>query len=229
MRSLYWSFGVKTDTCHIIRIPGHAQSCALAQRCADSVTAVGMRPEFWDAYDGTGAEIIPPAHHGQFMSMIKLTDHYMTRSEVACALSHISLWVQCVEQDRCMVILEHDAVMMARHPEHTLFNSLGFLGSAEQVKQQWQMRATPPHGTDGHNRHFICRAHAYSIDPVVGKNLLSQVLKYGISAPLDVMLRADIVPMHQMAQYAYDEQGPTTIKNRVKSGRASMRNENLEI
>jgi hypothetical protein len=83
----------------------------------------------------------------------------------------------------------------------------------------------------GKNYHFMCRAHSYSIDPAVAKNMLAHVLKYGINSSLDCMLRADIFPMHQMGVYAYDEGSlaNTTILNRAGTDRSTVRNDDLKI
>ena len=97
-----------------------------------------------------------------------------------------------------------------------------YLGSREQ-KAGWQIMPTPPHATNGHNYHFICRAHAYSIDPAVAKNMLSHVIKYGIHESLDIMLRADIFPICQTGFFAYDEPEGTTITNRKKTPEGAER------
>jgi GR25 family glycosyltransferase involved in LPS biosynthesis len=226
--NLFLSYNLKVDKAYIIRIAGNEVSEQFAKRCADSCEKVNMPYEFWDAYDGVNQEIKPPKHHNAVMDLISVTDHYLTRGEVACALSHISLWAKCVQQDKPIVILEHDAIMLNAYPEHTLYNSIAFLGSKEQVKDGWPVLPTPPHGTDGPNKHFICRAHAYSIDPAVAKNLLSHVIRFGINDPLDIMMRSDIFPMHQNGLFAYDEPGDkTTIHNRPKDGRSSHRNDGL--
>jgi GR25 family glycosyltransferase involved in LPS biosynthesis len=228
MKSLNFSYDVKIRKAYIIRIKGHELSESLARRCADSVIRVNMQYEMWDAFDGIKDEITPPENMHPMMKMIKLTDHFLTRAEIACALSHISLWVKCVEDDQPLVILEHDAVMVQHYPEHSMFNSIDYLGSVEQMRKKWSIHPTPPHGTDGENFHFICRAHAYSIDPAVAKNMLAYVLQYGINTSLDRMLRADIFPIHQMGLYAYDEKSQTTIANRASGHRPSMRNDTLE-
>jgi hypothetical protein len=227
---LFFSYNMSVDKAYIIRVNGHERSEILAKQCADSCEKVGMPYQYWDAYDGLSGEITTPAHHGQVMEMIKVTDHYMTRGEVACALSHISLWAKCVEQDQPLVILEHDAVMVQPYLNHGVFNSIAYLGSNEQVNQGWQVLPTPPHASEGPNYHFICRAHAYAIDPAVAKNMLAHVIKYGINAPLDILLRADVFPIHQMGVFAYDvKDGGTTILGRPKDGRSTKRNDNLEV
>lgn len=231
MKSLFFSYNVKVDSAYIIRLKGHKLSESLAKRCADSCDKVGMKYQYWDAFNGTKDGIHPPENLNPFMKMVKIADHFLTRSEVACALSHISLWAKCVEDDVPLVVLEHDAIMIAPYREHTMYNSISYLGCTEQVKQNWRVLPTPPHGSMGRNYHFICRAHAYSIDPAVAKNMLAHVLKYGINSSLDCMLRADIFPIHQMGVYAYDEDNGanTTILNRAGTDRSTVRNDNLEI
>jgi hypothetical protein len=188
-----------------------------------------MQYEYSDAFNGINDTITPPDNMHPFMKMVKVTDHFLTRGEAACALSHINLWAKCVEDDQPLVVLEHDAVMVQHYPEHSMYNSIDYLGSTEQVNRKWKVHPTPPHGTDGENYHFICRAHAYSIDPAVAKNMLAYVLKYGINTSLDRMLRADIFPIHQMGVYAYDMPSSTTILNRSPGDRPSKRNDNLVI
>jgi hypothetical protein len=233
--NLFFSYDLNVESAYIIRVKGHEKSERLAKRCANSCEAVEMHYKYWDAYNGMGTEIIPPSHHGQTMSLIKVTDHYLTRGELACALSHISLWVKCIEQDKPLVILEHDSVMVAPYLKHAVFNSICYLGGNEQVNQGWKVYPTPPHASEGPNYHFICRAHAYAIDPAVAKNMLSYVIKMGVCAPLDILIRADIFPIYQMGVFAYDvyeevdKMKETTILGRPKEGRSTLRNDKLEI
>jgi GR25 family glycosyltransferase involved in LPS biosynthesis len=217
---------------YIIRVVGNAASEEKAKRCAVSCEKAGQPYEFWDAYDGLADEIKAPAHHNPIMDCIKVTDHYLTRGEVACALSHISLWAKCVLEDKPLVILEHDSLMVQPYTQHAVFNSICYLGSHEQVKLGWQVSPTPPHATEGENYHFICRAHAYAIDPAVAKNLLAYIIKMGICTSLDMLIRADLFPIHQMGIYAYnvfESREETTIKGRALEGRATKRNDNLLV
>lgn len=231
---LNFSYDLDVQNAYIIRVKGHQKSEELAKRCAESCEQVGMSYVFWDAYDGTQDVIKVPDHLGSsdFMKMVRLTDHYLTKTEVACALSHISLWVECMKLDRPIVILEHDAVMVQPYKSHMLYNAICYLGGREQFFGKWPVYATPPHGSDGPNLHFICRAHAYAIDPAIAKNMLAYILKMGIHEALDIMLRADIFPMYQRELYAYDHPDGTTIINRppIDSGinRSNIRNDSLE-
>ena len=232
MKSLFFSYDMGVEKAYIIRVKGHELSERKADECLKSCQSVGMQAQFWDAYNGTGEEIIPPEHLKDHptMRMIKVTDHYLVKAEIACALSHISLWARCVEQDKPLVVLEHDAVMIAPYSTHQLYNSIGYLGCTEQMKGGWKVSPTPVHGSDGPNYHFMLRAHAYAIDPAVAKNMLSYVLQHGICGQLDRLLRADIFPIHQMGLVAFDNhENLTSINGKTDEYRSSRRNENLEF
>ena len=221
MNSLGFSYNMNVSRAHIIMLPGNEVSERLATRCLASCISVSQQAEYYRAFDGTGDEIKTSATDS-WLKWIKVTDRYLSRTEIACALSHISLWAKCVEQDQPLIILEHDAIMVQAYPIHKVFNSIAYLGAKEQ-KEGWAVMPTPPHASNGHEYHFICRAHAYSIDPAVAKNMLAHVIKYGIHESLDMMLRADIFPIHQPGFYAYDEPGETTITARKKTPDGSER------
>ena len=228
---LSFSYDMDVATAYIIRVAGLEASEKRSANCAESCDKVGQKWEYWDAYNGVGEKLEVSLHHNVIMDCIKVTDHYLTRGEVACALSHISLWAKCVVDDKPLIVLEHDAVMVQPYTHHAVFNSICYLGGHEQVKQGWQVLPTPPHASEGHNYHFICRAHAYAIDPAIAKNMLAHVIKYGICTSLDMMLRADIFPIHQMGLYAYNDwvKEDTTIKGRALEGRSTKRNDGLKV
>lgn len=232
---LFYSYDLIPTKAYIIRVKDHEDSEKKAAKCAESCTNVGQPWEYWDAYDGTGDSILAPYHHitGSILDMVKITDHYLTRGEVATALSHISLWQKCVLQDKPLIILEHDSIMLKPYLRHEIYNSIAYLGGHEQAKQGWKVYLTPPHASEGPNYHFICRAHAYAIDPAIAKNMLAYVLQNGIYGPLDIMIRADIFPIHQLDLYAYNEwdgdKKNTTIKGRPLEGRSTLRNDDLSV
>jgi hypothetical protein len=232
--NLYRNNITQVEAAYIITVKGNANSEKYSKQCQDSCAQVGMPFKVWDAYNGINpGEIIEPDNlkNDRFMNMIKITDHYLTRGEVACALSHISLWEHCAAIDRPIVILEHDTVMVKKFDEHQSYNTICYLGGSEWAQQGWKVYPIPPHASEGPNWLFICRAHAYSIDPQMAKNLLSYVLKHGINAPLDIMLRADLFAIVHQGLYATDvmsDKTDTTIAARPFEGRTTKRNDKLE-
>lgn len=232
--NLFYSYNTAVESAYIITVKNLAKSEQLSLRCQDSCRRVGMPFKVWEAFNGIEKKIIVPDHlkNDSIIKMLKVTDHYLTRGEVACALSHISLWSHCAQIDQPIVILEHDAVMVRPFLGFNAFNSIFYLGGAEWVKHNWeQVRGIPPHASEGPNYHFICRAHAYAIDPTMAKNLLSYVLKYGIFKPLDIIMRADIFNITHDGLFAYDDNystvNDTTILQRPLQGRTTQRNDDL--
>lgn len=233
MLKLYRSNNTTIESAYIITVKGNENSEKYSKMCQESCQRLGMPYKVWEAYNGLGEGVIPPEHlkDDKLMNMMKITDHYMTRGEVACALSHISLWEHCATIDQPIVILEHDTVMLKKFEYMESYNSIVYLGGQEWAYQGWKEYPIPPHASEGPNYLFICRAHAYAIDPQMAKNLLSYVLKYGMTGPLDIMLRADIFTVVHQGLYATDVPSgklDTTIAARPLEGRSTRRNDKLE-
>jgi len=203
-----YSYNVHVDSAYIITVKGNKLSEKLAHRCAESCKKVNQPYKIYYGFDGTDKHnIIVPEElkNESWLKWIKLHTNILSTTQLSCFYSHLSLWSKCLELDRPIVILEHDAIMVKPYDIHNAWNSIVYLGSAEQVRDS-RLFVIPPHGSaeDGTNR-FICRAHAYAIDPPIAKNLLSHVIKNGICAPLDVTIRCDLFPIVQPGLYAYDE------------------------
>lgn len=233
--NLFNSRRVDIDKAYIITVKGNESSERYSKRCQQSCDSIDMPYQTWDAFDGTKpGKIVVPDHskNDSVISMLKVTDHYLTRGEVACALSHISLWVHCARIDKPIVILEHDALMIQKIQAVNSYNSIVYLGGSEWVEQGWKMYPIPPHASEGPNYLFICRAHAYAIDPTMARNLVSHVIRVGICDPLDIMMRADLFNITHQGCYAYDNSldvsNDTTIKARPPTGRTTVRNDSLE-
>lgn len=223
-KSLQYSYDMSIDKAYIITLRGNEDSERLSKGCQMSCHSAEMPYEVWDAFDGTdGVNIKVPEHsrESSWLTWIKQMDHHLSVTEVACFMSHLSLWVKCIEQDRPLVVLEHDAIMVEKFLQHPIYNSICYLGGVEQKRGSMGIGLTPPHGTLNNNYHFICRAHAYCIDPAVAKNLVSYVIGKGICESLDVILRADLFTICQVGLYAYDRFEGTTIVGRKKDVRLS--------
>jgi hypothetical protein len=121
--------------------------------------------------------------------------------------------------------------MVDKIEHHDCFNSIIWLGSKEVLDNN-PLMPIPPHGCAGHNYHYILRAHAYAIDPIVAKNLLAYVIQMGINNPLDLMMRADLFNIIHKGLIAYDKNESkfdTTMKNRNNETRPVIRNDYLQF
>jgi len=177
-----------------------------SKRCQESCKNVGMQYQVWDAFDGTGDEIIIPEHskNNPIFKMVKIQDHHMTKSELSCFLSHLSLWARCVEIDQPIVILEHDAIMVKKFENKTSYNSIVYLGCEIWAKKGSNIEDIPIYGSGGMNNLYIYKGHAYCIDPQVAKNMLSDVFKRGIWTIADRFMKADLYNITHQGLYAFE-------------------------
>lgn len=231
MLNLYYSHNTEVESAYIITIKSNKTSEKLSKRCQDSCSKVEMPAKVWYAYDGTGETIVEPEHlkDDSVMSMLKVTNHYLTKSEVSCILSHISLWLRCIKLDRPIVILEHDAIMVKKVQQLGSYNAIVYLGGVEWASNSFNICDIPPHGSEGPNVHFICRAHAYAIDPQVAKNLVAHVLKMGIYTSADCIMRTDLFNITHMGLNAFDAPGKSTMISRKTEWGTQVYNPDLKI
>lgn len=218
--SLFYRYRLEVENAYIITIKNHELSEAMAQRCLESCNNVGQKAVIWEAFDGTHGNIKVPVHAigRDYLKYLKLINYTLTPQEVCCLLSHVSLWSRCIEIEQPIVILEHDAVMVAKYEQHMAFNSVVYLGSVEQASNNyWGL--IPIHAQLSSDYRYILRTHAYSIDPMIARNLLSHVIKYGIYTAVDVMIRADIFSIVQHGLYAIDLAGKSTIPETDEPGK----------
>jgi len=225
---------------YIISIQGNKVSEQLTQQCLASCEKVGQpNVQVFPAFDATGSKVkvqqhdlglpvgelgsikVPEFLQGQaFLNFLRLKRCDLLMTQIACFLSHYSLWCMCLDKDRPIVILEHDAVMVKPFLRHNYLNNIVYLGGSEQIHGSLKDTDTiPPHASDqqGLDR-FICRAHAYSIDPIMAKNLVSYAIQHGIITTADAMMRYDMFGIVQNGVYAYDnphDQSTITIDGKV--------------
>jgi len=213
--SLDYSMNCDDVEAYIITLKGNSISEDLSSRCQKSCTDVGMPFNIWDAFDGTSGTIVYPDHlkDQQHYRWLKQMNDRLTITEVATILSHYSLWAKCCEIDKPIVILEHDAIMVKKYGWHNGWNQINYLGNLQQY-QSGRFPDFPPHAVATKNNRFICRAHAYAIDPAISRQLISHVIKFGISAPADMLIRVDLFSIVQTGFYAFDMPGETTITGR---------------
>lgn len=219
MKTLYQSYNLSVSKAYIINIPTNSISVDLSNRCLDSCMKVGMPAELYTGFDGTsGLDIKAPSHleNQQWIKWLKVTDHFQSVAEIACSLSHISLWVKCMTEDQPLVILEHDAIMIKPYLQHEIYNGIVYLGSKDELKLNITDRngILPNLRSINKNWNFINKAHAYSIDPASARKLFINVLDRGIYESADVMIKSDDIAIIQTGFYAYELPGETLIKTR---------------
>jgi hypothetical protein len=221
MQTLFNSHDLEIESAYAIYLPNNHISQALSQRCVASCAKLGQQCQLWQGVDATQGEITIPQHleQQQWLRWIKVFDHFQSATEIACSLSHISLWAHCMTIDRPIIVLEHDAVMTRRLEYHRFYNTVQYLGCTEQRDFEIHSQDPVPWSAINKNWMFINRAHAYSIDPAAARRLFGMVMERGIFESLDVMIMADVVAVVQTGIYAHDDPvGVTTISDRKATG-----------
>ena len=222
----YNHFEMGVEGTYIISIEGNEVSQKLTQQCYESCQKVGQpNVQVFPAFDATNSPVKIQAHdygkpigeigtikvpeflQGQaFINFLRLHRSDLLMTQIACFLSHYSLWCMCLDKDQPIVILEHDAIMVKPYLRHNYINNIVYLGGQEQIAGTLHANDTiPPHATDhkGLDR-FICRAHAYAIDPNMAKNLVAYTIHHGIITTADAIMRCDMFGIIQDGVYAYD-------------------------
>ena len=237
----YNHFNMKVEGTYIISIQGNEVSQKLTRQCYESCQKIGQpNVNIFPAFDATDSPVkiqdhdlgkpigelgtikVPEFLQGQaFLNFLRLRRSDLLMTQIACFLSHYSLWCMCLDKDQPIVILEHDAVMVKPYLRHNYLNNIVYLGGSEQVAGSLRDSDTiPPHASDqqGLDR-FICRAHAYSIDPLMAKNLVSYAIHHGIITTADAMMRYDMFGIVQDGVYAYDN--PHDLSTITRDGRVA--------
>lgn len=225
MNSLLKKYETKVSGAYIIYLPNVPKTVEMAERCLETCKLVGQKAELFEGFDGTTGEIKVPKHleNQSWVKWMKVTDHFQSPTEIACSLSHIALWVKCMEEDRPLIILEHDAMMVKSYDTHDFYNAIAYLGCREQIGLT-DLPKIPMHSTVNHNWHFINRAHAYCVDSQVSKRLFLNVLDRGIFETSDVMIKCDDVAIVQNGFYAYDKpDGFSTLKHKQSTDNRKLK------
>ena len=235
----YNSYEMDGEGTYIISIQGNKVSEQLTQQCLASCERVGQpNVNVFPAFDATDSPVkiqdhdlgVPIGEMGSikvpeflqnqvFINFLRLRRADLLMTQIACFLSHYSLWCMCLDKDQPIVILEHDAIMVKQYLRHNYYNNIVYMGGIEQAEFGQLVYTVPPHASDhkGLDR-FICRAHAYAIDPAIAKNLVSYSINHGIITTADAIIRSDMFGIVQDDVYAYDSNhGLSTI---TEDGRA---------
>lgn len=257
------------ETC-IIGLP---QASEQAQDCKISCEYVGQpRPRIFWGYDGTDqATILTPERfrtgprlgfNGDFeshgtdpdtvnvMSWIKVLDPALSITEVACALSHISLWAHCININKPIVIMEHDAYMIRPFTRMSYTNSVEYLGHDSEMLQLLKSAGVDTYHqliahykTTGQyprqtlrlpvtmliniNFLFTHGLHAYAIDPFMARRLWARVLTEGITNPIDVVVEVTDFELVQTGVYA--TLGPSKVNSSIDPGAKQTRKDTYSI
>ena len=212
----------------VIALENNPTSLTHLERCVASLDRVGMNHTVFWGYDGSDRENIKTPKHlegADYMRWIRSVDHGVGVSELACALSHMAVWAKCITLNEPIVILEHDAVMLAPYKNFTYRNCLEYLGNIvelKNIKDQLKLDNVEEISKELHSKNMGVRPvmqapiidvinynyvypmglHAYAIDPDIARRLFAWVMTEGIVNPVDTILQIGQFEVIQRGVYA---------------------------
>jgi GR25 family glycosyltransferase involved in LPS biosynthesis len=205
------SLEIKNNNFFIITIKNHERSVFLAKRCKESCLNFEINPVFWDAFYVASNSITNPNEslEYKFADLLEIKNFGLSLSSISAVKSHFSLWIHCLLLNEPIVIFEHDAIVVKKITKHISENSIQYLGNKEQHENNNldNLFFTGLYNNDRvleHGYSFMRGAHAYSIDPIISKKLISNVLINGIRKPLDMIIEKDLFTILQDDVYAYE-------------------------
>lgn len=98
--------GRKVDKAYIIRT-ADPRSMEYAALCAETCTRYNVPWEYWEAHDNKTAHEL--WHDDTTISNFQLT---MIPPAASCTATHFDIWKHAVATDQCVIILEHDAIVL---------------------------------------------------------------------------------------------------------------------
>ena len=212
----------------VIALENDPTSRTHLERCLASLDRLEMNHHVFWGYDGTDqTSIKTPVHlaNAEHMRWIRSVDHGIGIAELACALSHMAVWAKCISLNEPIVILEHDAVMLAPYKEFAYRNCVEYLGSivelehlknnlsvknVEEISKELynkgmkvvpQLQA-PIIDVINYNYIYPMGLHAYAIDPDMARRLFAWVMTEGIVNPVDTILQIGQFEVIQTGVYA---------------------------
>lgn len=209
----------KIHSAYIIRIKNNKISEKFSKSCYESCIKFNIPVQYWNAFDGTSNQNISiPENliHESYIRFLKPLNSKLVTTEIACMLSHFSLWCHCIVIDKPIIIFEHDAIVIKEIEYHKNKNSINYLGNREQYKNNSIENPSCLVGINGYDYTFIRSAHAYSIDSSMARNLVSHVIKEGLIKQNDVLMRSDYFNIYQDDIYAYENGDENTTINSFK-------------
>jgi len=215
----------------VIRLRGIESSESLAQECIDSGKTHGL---IIYPFDGVYGEEQIAAKHREFG--IRPWREKMKKGRIGvkgCFLSHFSIWLHCVEIERPITVLEHDAVILRKFPTNILetFDEFLMLDPYNKNSKQYGPLHTIEHEFSieeyfndnsqqkyGLAHQYVMGTHGYIIKPTAAKKLIDTVRQNGYY-PADMQCHKGILNI----QTAYPSL--VSINPRFYGNRALMKEE----
>ena len=190
---------------YIITMRGQQVSEILAQECYDSAKKFNIIPEFFTATYGDQIEVEWVEHNLKDFKSAQ-TVRKINSGMAGCLISHLKLWKKCIEIQKPILILEHDAIIIREIPTSILnkFNDVCNLDWLSRRTTNYDndvkvdrgtqvnlyMKSRPKlSGFELYNKSHIKGAHGYIVKPKGAQKLVDFVWAVGALAP-DIIINS---------------------------------------
>lgn len=190
---------------YIITMQGQQVSEILAQECYDSAKKFNIIPEFFTATYGDQIEVEWKEHKLKDFKSAQ-TVRKINPGMAGCLISHLKLWKKCIEIQKPILILEHDAIIIREIPTSMLnkFNDVCNLDWLSRRTTNYDndvkvdrgpqvnlyMKSRPKlSGFELYNKSHIKGAHGYIVKPKGAQKLVDFVWAVGALAP-DIIINS---------------------------------------
>jgi|TARA_R100000455_G_C6232560_1_gene93764 GR25 family glycosyltransferase involved in LPS biosynthesis len=153
----------------------HEKSIKASKRCIESAKKFGITPETFKAIvpeDNLAEEF---AKDGMSIDDYSVDEKWSKREpSMCCYLSHKALWRKCIELNKKILVLEHDAIFVDKLPKNYTFFGLINMGkpSYGQYKEPVLQSGVFPLFSKAHGG--LPGTHAYIVSPRGAKLLLQK-------------------------------------------------------
>jgi GR25 family glycosyltransferase involved in LPS biosynthesis len=173
---------MKQPPAFVITLKNHRLSESLTQECLYSAKKHNWDVQVFNAINGNNVTDTTWINIG----VIPLINKYgMSRPGTqGCFLSHFTLWKKCLELNREIVIVEHDAIFEAPWDEQ--------LTSKDQLVKLTKFRPNKGYRQDEYAGTWSPGAIAYLINPKQAKQLITFAKTVG-ALPTDVAIGSNVV------------------------------------
>lgn len=178
---------------YIIRLDENEHSCRMAQDCYEQAAKFNLQPEFFKAIHGKDSEL----HYQKTGVFPKRKMKKGRLGVLGCFFSHYYLWLECIQTNIPIVILEHDGYIIKPFDETILDEfkdvlkldrldpySKSYNSSLEQEKNlplqiQKYINLNPKNPEKIGTGNYFKGAYSYIIKPAAAKKLIDHIAEHG--------------------------------------------------
>ena len=181
--------------CYVITIDTNSESINVANRCINSGNKFGLDIKIFNAFTPRHNPLkILQSKNVNTAAFIKPSESSYGTAVAGCFLSHFTLWEKCIEINKPIIILEHDAIIINEIPFNIL-DGTGFdkvINLGKPAHGEFDIPEFTGTGLMVSSTTGFKGTHAYAIKPAGALKLINQAKI--CAAPADIYLNTKTFP-----------------------------------